>query len=183
MHCCSTWVPANVQVVIMADGQVTQGSEIVKPNVRKVRRINDDVIGGFAGRTADKCCNRLLLLIVKTEHAAPDNCAAARRRHSRRVHIVREAGTEARGAPRAAHTGSRGAGQGLAHRQVPAAPGCVRLHPTSCCLTRVWTSIGNCLETRLGAWSIACIHFWLLHGAGRHDSGRQQALAADHGQW
>jgi ATP-dependent HslUV protease, peptidase subunit HslV len=34
----------------MADGQVTQGSEIVKPNVRKVRRINDDVIGGFAGR-------------------------------------------------------------------------------------------------------------------------------------
>jgi ATP-dependent HslUV protease subunit HslV len=41
------------QVVIMADGQVTQGSEIVKPNVRKVRRINDDVIGGFAGATAD----------------------------------------------------------------------------------------------------------------------------------
>lgn len=38
-----------LQVVIMADGQVTQGSEIVKPNVRKVRRINDDVIGGFAG--------------------------------------------------------------------------------------------------------------------------------------
>ena len=37
------------QVVIMADGQVTQGSEIVKPNVRKVRRIGKDVIGGFAG--------------------------------------------------------------------------------------------------------------------------------------
>ncbi len=35
----------------MADGQVTQGSEIVKPNVRKVRRINDNVIGGFAGRS------------------------------------------------------------------------------------------------------------------------------------
>ena len=40
----------HLQVVIMADGQVTQGSEIVKPNVRKVRRINDDVIGGFAGK-------------------------------------------------------------------------------------------------------------------------------------
>ena len=34
----------------MADGQVTRGSEIVKPNVRKVRRIGDGkVIGGFAG--------------------------------------------------------------------------------------------------------------------------------------
>lgn len=41
------------QVVIMADGQVTQGNEIVKPNVRKLRRIGDNVIGGFAGATAD----------------------------------------------------------------------------------------------------------------------------------
>ncbi|KAK9805959.1 hypothetical protein WJX73_008514 [Symbiochloris irregularis] len=42
------------QVVIMADGQVTRGSEVIKPNVRKVRRINDGrVIGGFAGATAD----------------------------------------------------------------------------------------------------------------------------------
>lgn len=36
-------------VVIMADGQVTQGSQIIKPNVKKVRRITDGVIGGFAG--------------------------------------------------------------------------------------------------------------------------------------
>lgn len=41
------------QVVIMADGQVTRGNEIVKPNVKKVRRLNDAVIGGFAGATAD----------------------------------------------------------------------------------------------------------------------------------
>lgn len=41
------------QVVMMADGQVTLGSEILKPNVRKVRRIGDGVIGGFAGATAD----------------------------------------------------------------------------------------------------------------------------------
>jgi len=39
----------NMQVVIMADGQVTRGNEIVKPNVKKVRKLNDTVIGGFAG--------------------------------------------------------------------------------------------------------------------------------------
>mmetsp|Transcript_32762 Transcript_32762/g.92945 ORF Transcript_32762/g.92945 Transcript_32762/m.92945 type:complete len:175 (-) Transcript_32762:424-948(-) len=41
------------EVVIMADGQVTMGSQVVKPNVNKVRRINDAVIGGFAGTTTD----------------------------------------------------------------------------------------------------------------------------------
>lgn len=41
------------QVVMMADGQVTMGSEILKPNVKKVRRLGDNVIGGFAGATAD----------------------------------------------------------------------------------------------------------------------------------
>ncbi|KAJ7523580.1 hypothetical protein O6H91_18G055100 [Diphasiastrum complanatum] len=40
-------------VVIIGDGQVTIGSEIIKPNVRKVRRIGENVIGGFAGATAD----------------------------------------------------------------------------------------------------------------------------------
>lgn len=39
----------HTQVVLMADGQVTSGSEIVKPNVKKLRRIGDGVIGGFAG--------------------------------------------------------------------------------------------------------------------------------------
>ena len=38
---------------IMADGQVTMGSEIVKPNVKKVRVIEPGVVGGFAGATAD----------------------------------------------------------------------------------------------------------------------------------
>ena len=36
----------------MADGQVTQGNEIVKPNVRKVRKIGANAIGGFAGGPA-----------------------------------------------------------------------------------------------------------------------------------
>lgn len=37
----------------MADGQVTMGGTVVKPNVRKTRKIGDHAIGGFAGATAD----------------------------------------------------------------------------------------------------------------------------------
>jgi ATP-dependent HslUV protease, peptidase subunit HslV len=39
---------------VVGDGQVTQGSQVMKPNARKVRRIgNNNVIVGFAGATAD----------------------------------------------------------------------------------------------------------------------------------
>ncbi|GJP50771.1 hypothetical protein CLOM_g9936 [Closterium sp. NIES-68] len=43
------------EVVIAADGQVTMGAQILKPNVRKVRRLGEKkaVIAGFAGTTAD----------------------------------------------------------------------------------------------------------------------------------
>jgi hypothetical protein len=34
---------------MIGDGQVTMGAEVVKPNVKKVRRIGTGVIGGFAG--------------------------------------------------------------------------------------------------------------------------------------
>ena len=37
----------------MADGQVTLGSQVIKPNVKKVRRLSGGVVGGFAGATAD----------------------------------------------------------------------------------------------------------------------------------
>lgn len=37
----------------MADGQVTLGSQVIKPNVTKVRRLQSGVVGGFAGATAD----------------------------------------------------------------------------------------------------------------------------------
>ena len=37
----------------MADGQVTLGSQVIKPNVKKVRRLQGGVVGGFAGATAD----------------------------------------------------------------------------------------------------------------------------------
>ena len=42
------------KVVIAGDGQVSLGQTIIKANARKVRRLGrGDVIGGFAGATAD----------------------------------------------------------------------------------------------------------------------------------
>ncbi|MFQ5773797.1 MAG: ATP-dependent protease subunit HslV [Kiloniellaceae bacterium] len=42
------------QVVIAGDGQVSFGNTVVKSNARKVRRLGKgEVIGGFAGATAD----------------------------------------------------------------------------------------------------------------------------------
>ena len=42
------------KVVIGGDGQVSQGSTIMKGNARKVRRLyKDQVLAGFAGGTAD----------------------------------------------------------------------------------------------------------------------------------
>mmetsp|Transcript_42638 Transcript_42638/g.54807 ORF Transcript_42638/g.54807 Transcript_42638/m.54807 type:complete len:226 (+) Transcript_42638:29-706(+) len=43
------------KVVLIGDGQVSQGPIVVKPNAKKVRRIgkDNDVIAGFAGSTAD----------------------------------------------------------------------------------------------------------------------------------
>lgn len=41
------------KVVMMGDGQVSQGSTVVKPNAKKVRRIGEDIVAGFAGSTAD----------------------------------------------------------------------------------------------------------------------------------
>jgi ATP-dependent HslUV protease subunit HslV len=42
------------QVVIAGDGQVSLGATVIKANARKVRKLGrGDVIGGFAGATAD----------------------------------------------------------------------------------------------------------------------------------
>src|SRR3954447_13655505 len=42
------------KTVIAGDGQVSMGNTVMKPNAKKVRRIGDgNVIGGFAGATAD----------------------------------------------------------------------------------------------------------------------------------
>lgn len=42
------------KVVIGGDGQVSQGSTVMKANARKIRRLNKDkVLAGFAGGTAD----------------------------------------------------------------------------------------------------------------------------------
>ena len=37
------------QVVLIGDGQVSVGPTIVKPNAKKIRRIGDGVVAGFAG--------------------------------------------------------------------------------------------------------------------------------------
>jgi ATP-dependent HslUV protease subunit HslV len=48
-------VKKNGHTVIAGDGQVSMGNTVMKPNARKVRRLGKDgnVIGGFAGATAD----------------------------------------------------------------------------------------------------------------------------------
>lgn len=47
-------VRKNGKVVIAGDGQVSLGSTVIKSNAKKVRRIGkNDIIGGFAGATAD----------------------------------------------------------------------------------------------------------------------------------
>jgi ATP-dependent HslUV protease, peptidase subunit HslV len=47
-------VRKNGRVVVIGDGQVSQGQTVMKPNAKKVRRLGDgEVIGGFAGATAD----------------------------------------------------------------------------------------------------------------------------------
>ena len=44
----------NGRVVIAGDGQVSLGATVIKSNARKVRKLGKgDVIGGFAGATAD----------------------------------------------------------------------------------------------------------------------------------
>ncbi|PNH03594.1 ATP-dependent protease subunit HslV [Tetrabaena socialis] len=46
-------MPPACQVVMIGDGQVSVGPVMVKPNVRKVRRIGETVVVGFAGSAAD----------------------------------------------------------------------------------------------------------------------------------
>jgi len=53
----------------MGDGQVTLGSMVIKPNVRKLRRFENDIIGGFAGSTAD--CLALVDVLEAKLHEHP----------------------------------------------------------------------------------------------------------------
>lgn len=47
-------VRKNGKVVVAGDGQVSMGQTVMKPNAKKVRRLGEgEVIGGFAGATAD----------------------------------------------------------------------------------------------------------------------------------
>ena len=51
----SSGVKKGGKTVIAGDGQVSMGNTVMKPNAKKVRRIGEkgEVIGGFAGATAD----------------------------------------------------------------------------------------------------------------------------------
>ena len=40
----------------MGDGQVSYGDIMLKPNAKKVRRVGDKIVVGFAGVTADALC-------------------------------------------------------------------------------------------------------------------------------
>ena len=46
-------VRKNGQVAIAGDGQVSLGNTVIKSNAKKLRRLGDNVIVGFAGATAD----------------------------------------------------------------------------------------------------------------------------------
>ena len=46
-------VRKGAHVVMAGDGQVSLGQTVVKPNARKVRKLGEGVVVGFAGATAD----------------------------------------------------------------------------------------------------------------------------------
>ena len=75
----------------MADGQVTQGGTVVKPNVKKTRKIGEHAIGGFAGATAD-AFTLLERLETKLEEHPGEEGVGGRRRGG-------EKGALARGRP------------------------------------------------------------------------------------
>jgi ATP-dependent protease HslVU (ClpYQ) peptidase subunit len=80
------------QVVLMADGQITAGSKVVKPNARKLRRLATEPVpslGGFAGeqdqkvqvtlhQLGRKCCR---CVFVGTEGCAAFQSAALHAPH------------------------------------------------------------------------------------------------------
>ena len=55
--------------VLVGDGQVTLGAMVLKPNVRKLRRFDGNIIGGFAGSTAD--CLALVEVLESKLHQHP----------------------------------------------------------------------------------------------------------------
>ncbi|MGF1476426.1 MAG: ATP-dependent protease subunit HslV [Geminicoccaceae bacterium] len=46
-------VRKNGQIALAGDGQVSFGNTVMKARARKVRRVRDDIVAGFAGSTAD----------------------------------------------------------------------------------------------------------------------------------
>jgi ATP-dependent HslUV protease subunit HslV len=63
-------VRKNGKVVMAGDGQVTAGHSVMKGNAKKVRRLKDNVLVGFAGSTADAITLVELLEKKLDEHPA-----------------------------------------------------------------------------------------------------------------
>ncbi len=51
------------QVAMVADGQVSLGNTVFKNTAKKLRKLNDSVVSGFAGSAAD--CLTLIELLEK----------------------------------------------------------------------------------------------------------------------
>ena len=69
-------------VVMAGDGQVTQGSVVCKSNARKVKRIGDNIVAGYAGSAADaivvlslhswlELIGRLYMIMPAESHVLP----------------------------------------------------------------------------------------------------------------
>ena len=98
------------EVVLMADGQVTLGSQVVKPNVTKVRRLQPGVIEGFAGATADAFTLFERLEMKLEEHPGQLTRAAVELAKAwRNDKYPAEAGSDHGGRGRHAHVSNHGA--------------------------------------------------------------------------
>ena len=63
------------QVCMIGDGQISLGQTVFKQNAKKLRRIQDNVICGFAGSAAD--CLALLELLEKEFEKHPEQTLRA----------------------------------------------------------------------------------------------------------
>lgn len=110
------------QVVLVADGQVTMGGTVVKPNVKKTRRIGEHAVGGFAGATADA-----FTLFERLENKLEEHPGMAAGGSAVTVVLFLSAAaglTVALLTRRPADARGGGAGQAVAHGQAAAETGC-----------------------------------------------------------
>lgn len=97
------------------------GNTVVKPNARKIRRLGDDIVVGFAGATADALT--LLERLERKLDEYPGTCPASGAGRRGGALLTRSAAAHARIFRRPAAARLRGAGQGVADREIPSQTG------------------------------------------------------------